>query len=68
VTKVKKRRNKVGEDKSKSVSLQCELKRRKALLGSNLPRDRFARYDGISRGCFQGSPVFFDMQDYPPMP
>ena len=33
--------NMIGRDKSKSVSLQCELKRRKALLGSNLPRDRF---------------------------
>ena len=33
--------NMIGRDKSKSVSLQRELKRRKALLGSNLPRDRF---------------------------
>ena len=43
----------------KIVSLRREQKRRKALLGSDLPRDRFARYDSISRGGCQGRPNLF---------
>ena len=60
---------KISAGRAKSVSLRREPKRRKALLGSNLPRDRFARYDSISGGggC-QGRPNLFDMQDYLPMP
>ena len=32
----KKQQNSIGFEKTKNISLQCDLKRRKALLGSNL--------------------------------
>lgn len=43
----------------KNVSLRRELKRREALLGSNLPRDRFTRYDSISKGRLSRPPLSF---------